>query len=184
MRQYSNQIVKKSLRNMMILFVGLGFLTTFIGQSARAGDEDSRTSHRFGIYGSVLGDPFPSLFGINLAYNFTNFFRVNLGYGSVSASSGTTTLTATSIGAGAKLFIPHWSFSPVVGFNYTNVAISASGTVSGLSVNGISVSGAFTNMSLGFDWQTQMGLMLGGGYNFGLSGGLGGAPFFNLGWFF
>ncbi len=161
-----------------------GFGAAFGEKEALAFDDGSRSMHRFGVYVSVLGDPFPSLWGINVGYNLESWMRLHAGYGSTSVGSGTSTLTVSSLGGGVHFFVPGWSLSPVVGVSITNLTASVSGSVSGLSVNGISSSGLFTYGSAGLEWQTYSGLTIGVGYNFGLSGGLGGAPSASFGWYF
>jgi len=166
-------------------------LILFIAPLGKAdgGSEDSRSKHRFGIYVSMLGDPFPSLYGINLGLNLASFARIHAGYGQVSTSipdltTGlNATLSATSMGGGLNLFIPNWSFSPTVGVGYTSVAVSKTGNIGSLTVGGISSSANLLGANFGFDWQTHYGLDLGFGYSYipSLSTGL---PYISLGWFF
>jgi len=162
----------------------------FFAQSnlAWGADGNSRSEHRFGLYFSILGDPFPSLWGINLAYNLASFMRIDAGYGSVSATFpdalSAPTITLTSIAGGAKFFIPGWSFSPVAGINYTNVNVSVTGNLGSNTVYGISGSTSFLYSNFGFDWQTHYGLDIGFGYNLPFKAGVGGLPYVTLGWFF
>lgn len=151
----------------------------------RADDSSARLNHRFGFYSSLLGDPFPSLWGVNIGFNLFRFLRLTGGYGSVSATFASGgTLSVTSIGGGAKLFMPSWNFSPVAGINYTNITVSASGLAQGDAVNGISASGSAVYTNLGLSFQAGSGLMIEAGANVGLSGGVTTTPYAALGWFF
>jgi len=162
----------------------LSMLVTLSSFASEGGS--SRTMHRFGLYVGFLGDPFPTLVGFNLGINLASFLRICGGYGTISASSvdatsgTTTTLSATTIGGGARLFVPGWNFSPTVGASYARVNLSGTGT----TVGGFGASGSHTYLSAGFDWQANIGFNLGFGYNYSLLAGVGGLPYINLGWFF
>lgn len=147
---------------------------------------DSRTAHRFGFYVDLLGDPYPSIAGLNLAYNIFSFLRVNGSYGiPISATSGSATISVGAIGAGAKAFVPGWNFSPTVGFNWSLLTATVTGTAAS-PLYGVTASGSVSIMSLtlGFDWQTNSGFYFGGGYILPLANNAGGTPYVNLGWFF
>ena len=148
-------------------------------------------SQLFGGYVSVLGDPFPSLVGGNVAFNLTDFLRLNAGYGSVTASvsstsapGSSTNLSVTTIGGGGKLFVPGWNFSPMVGFNWSQVTVSTSGPSSTNGLYGFTASGSTTYVTLGFDWQAMNGFDFAFGYNESLTAGVGGLGFGQIGWFF
>lgn len=171
----------------LCLLVSCSALTA--GHNATAADDaDARSAHKFGFYFSLLGDPFPNLWGINLAYDLTNFMRINAGYGSTSASvtSGlsTATITLMTLGGGVKFFVPHWNFSPVVGMNYTNATVSVTGNAGTNNLYGLSANASVVYANVGIDWQTHYGLDFGVGYDISFLAGVGGAPYFTLGWFF
>ena len=67
----------------------------------------------------------PALWGINIAYNVYDFVRVNAGVGTDS----TERVTATTFGVGAKVFVPGWALSPVVGPNRSADNLSQGNTV-------------------------------------------------------
>jgi hypothetical protein len=73
----------------------------------------NRSTHIVGGYLSLWGDPFPTTTGINVAYNVYDFLRVNLGFGSDASD----VFRLSTVGLGAKLFMPGWSLSPTVGMN-------------------------------------------------------------------
>lgn len=163
----------------LVLFV-LTFATSSFASS-------NRTDHRFGIHVGLIGDPFPTLIGANLNYNILDWFRVTAGYGTITATRGSSTLSATTIGFGGRFFIPGWSFSPVAGFSWANVSMTLTGPqVAGLDVGGFTVGTAssHTYISMGIDWQTGLGLNLGAGYNLSMLDGVGGLPYVNIGWYF
>ncbi len=175
--------MKIKLQHCVLILAGLFLMNPMAKADSRGDDE-------LGLYGDVVGDPFPGLWGVNLAYNITDFLRLNAGYGSFPSTSltvgtATGTLSASSIGGGAKFFVPGWNLSPTVGINYTNLSVGMSGvSVSGLSVGGLSASGSVFYATFGLDWQTSYGLDIGAGYNFMFSPTTGGLPYLNLGWFF
>jgi hypothetical protein len=170
----------------------ISIITQSFQPSLAKAESEAREEHKFGIYGSLLGDPYLSLTGINLAYNLTSFMRLTAGYGQASVTGITldalttpTTITVTSIGGGLKLFLPHSSFSPVAGFNYSSATVSISGTPDGTSsFYGLSAAASIMYANFGIDWQTHYGLDIGLGYNLPITAGLLGIPYFNLGWFF
>lgn len=150
---------------------------------------NNRTSHPFGLYLSLLGDPFPSVWGINAAYNLAPWARLAAGYGSVSgtsinASLQTVTINMTTIGAGLKFMLPEANFTPVLGVNWAQVTVSTSGGSLSSTFNGFTASGSHIYATAGLDWTSSGGFNLGAGYNFSFTNGVGGAPFISLGWFF
>ncbi len=142
----------------------------------------NRMKHRSGAYVGLLGDPFPTVIGVNLAYNVADFMRATAGFGKVSASIGTSTTSATTIGAGARFMVPGWDISPTAGLSFAYVAVSSDGGGS-VSVQNFTDSGAHLYGTLGVDWQTEGGFNLGLGYNFSFKSGVGGMPYVNLGYY-
>jgi hypothetical protein len=143
--------------------------------------QSSRMHKRVGAYLGVLGDPFPTLVGVNLAYNVFDFLRATAGLGQVSASVGNASASATTVGAGARFLVPGWSLSPVAGLSVAYVGYSSSG--GGVSVGGFNSGGLHAYASLGVDWQTVSGFNLGAGVNVSTKAGVGVLPYLNLGWF-
>src|SRR4051812_24530336 len=117
------------------LFFILVTFTCSLGLPAQASGT-SRENHRYGGYFSVLGDPYLTLLGINLAANLLPYMRVNVGYGSwtptFTYTDGTSeSVNITTIGGGVKFMHPDWDFTPVIGVNYAHMAFNrANKTVS------------------------------------------------------
>ncbi len=173
---------------------GLAFAVGFFLLSGGAFPQDAeadndRTKHKFGLYGGILGDPFPTALGGNVAYNVTDFTRVTAGYGSFSVTSVSDKLTVTTIGIGAKFFLSERNLTPVVGLNYSNVTFKLTGTLGTLEVAGLSASTGVMYVNFGVDWQAGSGFNLGAGYNLSprWSAQYGwrviGLPYLNFGWF-
>lgn len=72
-------------------------------EGATSDGSSNRMTHRLGIYGTLLGDPWPSLIGANVGYNVMDFFRVHAG---LSFIPGVLILGGggKSIGAGLEFF--------------------------------------------------------------------------------
>jgi hypothetical protein len=123
---------------------------------------------------------------VNGSYNVTSFFQATVGFGQVPAVSlaGNASLGVTTIGAGGRVFLPGWNFSPTVGLHWAHVILNATGTIGTNTSYGFSSSASHLYTSLGFDWQTGYGLNIGVGYNLSLTSSAGGLPYFNVGWFF
>lgn len=142
-------------------------------------DSSSNRMHKkLGAYMSLLGDPSPTLVGVNAAYNVTDYMRVNAGFGHVSASLGDESASLTTVGAGAKFFVPGWNFTPVLGANLAYAAFSGDTSVGGLTSTGLN-----PYLSVGFDWQARSGFNMGLAMNISLAGA-DSNPCLNLGWFF
>ncbi len=144
-------------------------------------EASNRVAKRVGVSLGLLGDPFPTLLGYNLNFNAARWLRLTAGYGSISGT-GTNgeSLSLTTIGGGARLFVPSWNFSPVVGASYAKVSFTGSaGELGGFSANG-----SHTYLTAGFDWQAGNGFNLGFGANLSTLEGVGAVPYINLGWYF
>lgn len=147
----------------------------------------NRDEKKFGAYLGILGDPHPTVLGINVAYNVNDYLRASAGFGQITVTSGisiddsgmsTQETTMTTVGTGAKFFVPGWSLSPTAGLAYSHVFMSGDNTdIIDYKSNNFST-------SLGFDWQTRGGFNMGGGMNLSLNDAAPTAPYINLGWFF
>jgi hypothetical protein len=146
--------------------------------------QSNRMNHKFGLHLGLLGDPFPTLLGLNLDYNLIDWARVTAGYGSVSADVTGGKLTATTFGAGVRAMVPNWNVTPVVGLSFASVSVSATGTAVSGDVGGFSASASHLYATFGLDYQAGIGFNVGLGYNVSLKSGVGGLPYINLGWFF
>lgn len=178
------------MKNCLVAFFAI--ISIFIANpSAQA--ESGRMNNRFGFYLAAFGDPFPSLLGINLGINATDFLRFHLGYGSITGTVSSTSapgqnsnFTITTIGGGAKLLVPDWNFSPLLGIGYSQVTVTASGPSTTNTLYGFTGTATATTgyAAVGFDWQANVGFNLGFGYNWSLLPGVGGLPYAQIGWFF
>ena len=160
--------------------LGLVLAVAATSQEARA----DRTAKPFGVYLGLLGNPFPSIWGVNVGYNALPFLRGSIGYGKTSVSDPTITVDASTIAFEAKGTVPDWNFSPCVSLGYTNVSMTISGTGSTDSLAGLSGSGGSMYVGFGFDWQTNVGFALGLEYKLLLTSGGSGLPAIYLGWYF
>ena len=139
------------------------------------GSEGVRADHPLGAYVSMWGDPFPALWGANIAYNVNDFIRLNAGLGTESTSN----ITATTFGIGGKLFVPGWALSPMLGVGWSADSVNAGQPV---DIRGITRGGNRVYGTLGLDRQTTLGFSLGAGYEHNLATS-GGSGFVNVGFF-
>lgn len=164
--------------------VAIALALTIVFLSPHSNAQSNRMEHKFGFHLGLLGDPFPTLLGLNLDYNVVDWARVTAGYGSVSADVTGGKLTATTFGAGVRAMVPNWNVTPVVGLSFASVSVSASGTAVTGDVGGFSASASHLYATFGIDYQAGIGFNVGAGYNLSLKSGVGGLPYINLGWFF
>ncbi len=164
----------------------------------------NRMAKRFGAYVSVLGDPSPTLVGINGAYNITDYLRATAGLGYVSTSltmgSSVSEASLTTFGGGIKAMMPGWNLTPIMGLNVAYAAFSSKSTqpkkipgsytesVAGandpeLEVNGLKESQINPYLTVGADWQDKSGFNAGLGIQLSFIGA-DATPYFQLGWFF
>lgn len=159
-----------------------------------AKDGGSRTEHRVGFTVGLFSDPFPNLVGAALRINVTDFFQLHVGYGNLSytTTSGpgaTTSLTSTALGAGGRFFIPGWSFSPFLGFNYSHWSATGNVTLGTQTINAGSGLPGVMYLTFGLDWQTHAGFNVGGGAHYilaptQLSTAISVTPNIYIGWYF
>lgn len=147
--------------------------------------ESSRMDKRFGAYVGILGDPHPTLFGVNLAYNVLDYLRASVGYGQITVTTlslddsgfGTAEESMTTIGAAAKFLVPGWNLTPTATLGYSHVFMSE-------GFESIDYDSDNLYVGLGGDWQTTGGFNLGAGFNVSITGSAPLAPYINLGMFF
>jgi hypothetical protein len=137
----------------------------------------NRMAHVVGAYLSVWGDPYPTTIGANIAYHVYDFVRVNLGFGSDDAD----VFRAATAGVGAKLFVPGWNLSPVLGLNLSFTKRTDNRRPR--TVRGFDPSGAHGYTNFGLDWVTGLGFNFGVGYVQPLYAGVGGSYYLNAGVF-
>ena len=155
----------------LLFLVGFSPALRAAGQSA----EGVRADHPLGGYVSLWGDPFPALWGANIAYNVYDFLRLNAGVGTESTSN----IVATTFGIGGKVFVPGWALTPMLGLGWSADNVSSGHTV---DIRGIKRGGNRLYWSFGLDWQTTLGFSVGTGYENTLSMS-GGSGFLNVGFF-
>jgi hypothetical protein len=155
------------------------FLTGILLTISQEAQASFRLVDRFGVYGSFVGDPVPSILGVNLAYNLGDIARVHAGVGSLATGIS----NGMSYGGGAKFFVPGWSFTPFAGAQYTILRVDS---FLGLSVpGGANSSAGVLSVGGGVDWQTGFGLNLSAGaYLPVTTTGAQVVPQISLGWFF
>ncbi|MEX2117899.1 MAG: hypothetical protein WEB37_13540 [Bacteroidota bacterium] len=164
-----------ALQRVLSVVVAVVVLGSFQESSAQS----NRMTDRLGFHVGLLGDPFPTVVGINANYNVLDFLRASAGYGTVTSEG----LTASTFGFGVRGMIPDWNFTPVVGLSWATVSVTVSGVAIG-DLYGFTVSGSHLYATFGFDWQTGAGFNLGAGYNLSLKPKVGGLPYVNLGYYF
>ena len=146
-----------------------------------------RSLKKFGAY-LGLGEPAPTVIGINIAYNLAEFVRLRAGYGSQTVATGINLsglnlmeASTSTIGMGARFFVPGWNLTPSAGLHWANVSYSGDGMT---SVGGFTQSGSHIYSTIGVDWQAQSGFNAGLGYQFSFKSGGDSGLYLTAGWFF
>lgn len=172
--------MKKQLLKIVAAIVvpcfGVMFLLSNSSYAAEESEEAVRANHPLGAYFTLWGDPFPALWGVNIAYNVYDFIRLDAGLGTDSSSN----ITATTFGVGAKAFVPKWTLSPVVGLNWSIDNINNGANI---DIRGIRHGGNRLYGSIGLDWQTALGVNLGIGFNQSFASDGGGSGYLSAGFF-
>lgn len=153
--------------------------------STRAGNPEKK----YGLYLGI-GNPYPTLIGVNAAYNISPNLRASLGYGqidvtsSMNVSGGTvtsSTVSAKTYGAGVEYLFLETHFRPITGLHAGYLQVSGDGDI---SLNNLKKNSAFLYANAGFDWLTNSGFQLGAGVNVNVAGGSGAGIYLNSGYFF
>jgi hypothetical protein len=181
------------MKKMLIcLFIG-GF--AFAAQAADGVGTTStsasavRGEKKIGTY-LAIGNPFPSIIGINAAYHVTPRIRATIGYGEIEVTtsvsiSGTGVssekLKAKTYGVGADYMIMEGNFTPIVGLHGGYFDVSGKGS---FSVQGLDKSTGLAYTNAGIDWVADNGFNFGTGVNVALLGSSGVSFYGNLGYFF
>lgn len=171
---------------LLVSFAGALAETTGVSSTPAA---DVREEKKFGGYLSI-GNPYPSILGLNAAYNINKDFRASLGYGEVEVTTSMTitnagivseTVTAKTYGAGIEYLFFNWPVRGIVGVKGGYFDVSGEGE---FSINGFDKSTGYMYSNLGFDWISRGGFHLGGGMNVAYLGASGSGAYLNAGWFF
>ena len=147
--------------------------------------DDHRATKRYGAYLGILGDPHPTVVGVNIAYNVLDYLRASIGFGKISVSSiGSSSdgfavedTSITTIGAAAKFLVPGWNLSPSATLGYSHLSFGGLLADSDYKTNNI-------YFGAGGDWQSETGFNVGVGLNVSMNGAAPTAPYLNLGMFF
>lgn len=154
---------------------------------------NNREVHRFGVYGSLIGEPYISIVGVNVGINPTAFMRVIAGFGqwtpTFTYTDGTKEqVRITTYGFGAKFMLPEANFTPFIGIHYGNMSFShVNKTIStGTYGYGGEASISFPYVSVGLDWTASTGFYFAAGFSkpIGVLAHVQGLPFLSIGWFF
>ncbi len=141
---------------------------------------DSAPTKRFGVYLGI-GNPFPTLFGLNGAINVTKDLRASVGYGEVEVSTLGSSVKATTYAAGADyLFLPT-AVRGVVGLRAGYFSVEGDGT---LTIDEFDHSTGYAYSNLGMEWTGDSGYHFAIGGNFAFAGANGGGFYLNTGYFF
>lgn len=138
---------------------------------------DSRMKDRWGIYGTLFGEPLISLMGLDVAYNATDFLRLNGGVGIFPAGIA----NLVSLGVGAKFMVPNWEFTPFLGGSFAQWFVPSSyGDIPlyNPGTGAIQPDPNYFYLMIGFDYQAKDGFDIGLGIAYGsfIPAGYGGVP--------
>lgn len=135
-----------------------------------------RATRKLGIL-AALNDPVPAVWGVSIGWNVTELLRLTAGTGGFSSDydMGGFVLKTRSVtyGAGARLMVPGWNLTPIVGLGWATI-----------STEGFTDDSNHFYATAGVEWQTSLGLTLGAGYDQSFDSKIGGLPYLNVGWFF
>ena len=132
-------------------------LSIFIfGTNAFADPEsvESPSPSRFGLYGSLLGDPGINLLGLNLAYRASDDLHLNFGVGSMFG-------LGNSIGGSAHYLIPMNSrFRPLLGAGLTTLIVNDwdSSETTSLDFPGFTI--VYPTLKLGVQYEAPSGFFM------------------------
>jgi hypothetical protein len=142
------------------------------GQAAR--NESIRAERRLGALVGIV-DPYPSLIGLLVGWQFSASLRGELGVGRQNLDLSHLTTWAV----GVKFFVPHWNLSP-----FASVHVAAVSHEGATPIMGFSRSGAHAYGGIGVEWMTEEGFTAGLGYRVSTKGSTSSMPMLEVGWFF
>lgn len=172
--------------------IGIVFITMYLNQGFAAAPSTSTSAKSVKPIGTYvgLGNPFPSLLGVNAAYNFNNNLRAAIGYGEVEVTTSlawngqtftSQTTKASTYAVGADYLFTDWTVRPIVGARVGYFSIEGDGE---FSVQGFDESTFLAYGSAGFDYVSQGGYYLGLGMNASFIGKTASSVYANMGYFF
>ncbi len=149
----------------------------------------STVTHRWGGYVG-LGNPYPTLLGLNAAYNFDPHIRATAGYGEVEVTSSFSyqggefvaeKIKAQTYALGADYLFRDSGLRPLIGAKVGYFSVTGKGE---FTIQGINKSTGLVYSNLGIDYLTDSGWNFGTGLNVALVGGKGANFYANVGRFF
>ncbi|MGE4132965.1 MAG: hypothetical protein AB7F86_15090 [Bdellovibrionales bacterium] len=174
---------------LICLLVSLGMAS--IAQAESVGQSSTSVKETKDIGGYVsIGNPFPSLLGLNAAYNLDQNWRASAGYGEVEVTTSMTfsnegitseKIKAQTYGLGMEYLFLDTQVRPIVGLHAGYFSVSGKGKI---SIQGIEKSTGLAYSNLGLDWTTGGGFNMGTGVNVAFLGGSGANFYANVGYFF
>ena len=167
-----------------------------LGQGALAVEGETRAAVKsedavktWGTY-VAFGTPYPSLVGINAAFNMDEHMRASIGYGEIEVTSSLTftangveeqKIKAQTYSAGMDyLFLDTWAH-PVLGAHAGYFSVTGNGE---FEIQGIKKSTGLLYGTVGVDHTAANGFNIGTGFNVAVLGGHGLNYYVNLGYFF
>lgn len=170
---------------------GLVFFTLSLSSLGKAAviSTKVKAEKQIGTYVG-FGTPFPSLLGVNAAYNFSNNLRGVLGYGEIEVTTSLTfngpdlvsqSTKATTYAVGADYLFTDWAIRPIAGVRAGYFNIKGDGD---FSVQGFDKSTFLSYVSAGFDYVGSGGYYFGIGLNQSFIGKSASSTYANMGYFF
>jgi hypothetical protein len=151
--------------------------------------ESKAPAKKYGVYASI-GNPYPTLLGVNAAYNINSNLRATVGYGEVEATSSLTfddngfheeKVTAKTYAAGAEYLFLNSPVHGIVGLRAGYFDVSGKGKI---EIDGFKKSTGYVYSNAGIDWIGESGYQVGAGMNVSLVGASGAGFYLNSGYFF
>lgn len=151
----------------------------------QAGEEQEKT---YGLF-VAIGNPYPTILGVNAAYNFNKDLRASIGYGEVEVTSSIEftdsgfsekTIKAQTYAAGVQYMFLPTAVRGAVGVHAGYFSVSGDGEI---EIGGFDKSTGYAYSNLGIDWTTKSGFNLGTGINVAFLGATGAGFYLNTGWY-
>lgn len=176
-------------KSLSLALVGLFATQIWAAEGQISTDAKVAAPRKFGAF-VAIGNPYPSLLGLNGAYNIDNHIRAVAGYGEVEVTSSIqfsgNSITESKVKAqtyslGADYLFREAGLRPLVGGRVGYFSVSGDGDI---SLNGFDKSGAYFYSDVGVDWIAGNGFNVGAGLNVALLGASGTSFYANMGYYF